>query len=463
MAEAAELLDILTRSPDNAPGRDPDCAHFYLLTLMRLGRVDDAARHADALIAGAGGGPTGDALAATGHLFAGLIGLGRCQRTGCYDFHRDFAAADALFARAGRSPGKLYIEESGVYFCRINGIEPERLGAFLHAVEETEKTDSGRFFAGLSRAARCEVAYIRRDYQTARAEGMLAARQARAGGGYILEAHVDVYRLLTELHIGDSARLIKLLTELDEQPDYPGRAYYNDIVRGVMYVGLKQLGHVAPWLRDGYDAHIYAPIVHGADHLPRCWILQAEKQYAALLSMLEARESVLGPSDFLFSRVFTGALRAICHYKLKNYDGAADTLRETYQLAGPGVCDTIFIDFENDMRSLTTFCIREGGCGMPMEWLKTINRSSAAFAQRLAVLSAEYEKYAGIENRVSLTPGERAVLLSLQKGLSRAEIATERGLSINTVKSVVRILLTKLNAKTQTEAVLTAIKLKLIE
>jgi DNA-binding CsgD family transcriptional regulator len=139
-----------------------------------------------------------------------------------------------------------------------------------------------------------------------------------------------------------------------------------------------------------------------------------------------------------------------------------EVLRESYLLSESGGYDGIFIDFENDMRTLTLFCIRNGGFGIPLGWLKKINCASSSFARRLSLIAADFKRENGVETHVCLSASEKKVLHSLYEGYTQSEIASEYNLSQNTVKTIIRALMFKLNARRQAELVHNAIELSLI-
>jgi LuxR family maltose regulon positive regulatory protein len=137
-------------------------------------------------------------------------------------------------------------------------------------------------------------------------------------------------------------------------------------------------------------------------------------------------------------------------------------LRFAYYCASPGGFDGIFIDFEKDMRTLTAYCMKNGGFGMPQEWLASINRASSAYARKLSYISGEFEKEQGIANRVKLSRSETKVLRAMYQGLSRTEIAADCKFSLNTVKTIIRSICDKLGTETQSAAILAAIKMNLL-
>ena len=77
-------------------------------------------------------------------------------------------------------------------------------------------------------------------------------------------------------------------------------------------------------------------------------------------------------------------------------------------------------------------------------------------------MAAAYRKANGLEGDVKLTAREIDILSDLYHGLSRSEIAINRDLSINTVKSTLGILYSKLGAENTHDAIRIALDQKLI-
>jgi DNA-binding CsgD family transcriptional regulator len=188
-----------------------------------------------------------------------------------------------------------------------------------------------------------------------------------------------------------------------------------------------------------------------------------EKKYTDLLSYIEVSRIMRETGATLFEKIFLDCLTAIGLYKVGKRDEAAVVLQKAYLLAKPGGYDGLFIDFENDMRTLTRFCIKNGGFGIPTDWLRAINLASSNYARKLSLILAEYQKNNGLAPVVTLSTNEKKVLYALYRGYTQAEIASEYNLSHNTIKTIIRMLKVKLNASRQAEFVHNAIELSLID
>jgi DNA-binding NarL/FixJ family response regulator len=121
-----------------------------------------------------------------------------------------------------------------------------------------------------------------------------------------------------------------------------------------------------------------------------------------------------------------------------------------------------FIEMGNHMRSLTGAALREKDCGIPRVWLEQIRRKSATYAKRVAHVKSLYRQEVGKGRDIQLTQKEREVLNDMSQGLSRAEIASYRGISVNTVKAMLQIIYEKIGADNSMDALRIAISKGLI-
>jgi DNA-binding NarL/FixJ family response regulator len=166
------------------------------------------------------------------------------------------------------------------------------------------------------------------------------------------------------------------------------------------------------------------------------------------------------------------ALEACVHYKMKDKQKAFAVLQDAYNTALPNELIMPFIELGKDMRTLTAAALKEaegangtrtsGENEIPGEWLENINRKAASYAKHQSHLAAEYKRLNGITDDSPISPREADILLDLSHGLSRAEIAASRGLSINTVKMVINNVYSKLGAENLAGLIRIAVERKLI-
>ena len=126
-----------------------------------------------------------------------------------------------------------------------------------------------------------------------------------------------------------------------------------------------------------------------------------------------------------------------------------------------------FIELGRDMRTLTAFILKESSgvpsfCGIPGSWLENVNRKAATYSKYQAHVIAEYKQASGMTDAIIITPREHEILTDLTRGLTRREIASLHGLSINTVKTVINNIYSKMGAENMPDLIRLAVEKKLI-
>jgi DNA-binding CsgD family transcriptional regulator len=469
-----EVISLLEGAGDDAMYNNPKISYICLWILTQtLGRLDDAWRLCQNYIAfdvKEQRDPVKLALAANGTFFNGVIQMMDTAETGINDFYKWFIRSKELynisgmevpFFRGGYHPGQT--------FCRVLALDRQDTDTYIENIAKIEESCQSLqgYCGGLTNAVRAEIAYCRRAYSEAKIANLAAIQQATLSNQPIIVFRSLIYELMIELHTGNYLSIQTLLrTSSAKMKSLCGGSYYKDIFYAVVFSAIHQNERAASWLRDeafdvsgSNDENNYLVICD----LVRLKIFMNEKKYTDLLSYIEVSRIMRKTRATLFEKIFLDCLTAVGLYKVGKRDEAADFFRQAYILAEPGGYDGLFIDFENDMRTLTRFCIKSGGFGIPMDWLRAINLASSNYARKLSILLADYQKNNGLTPAVTLSPNERKVLYALYRGHTQSEIASEYNLSNNTIKAIIRMLKVKLNASRQAEFVHNAIELSLID
>jgi LuxR family maltose regulon positive regulatory protein len=142
-------------------------------------------------------------------------------------------------------------------------------------------------------------------------------------------------------------------------------------------------------------------------------------------------------------------------------------LQEAYDTASPNEIVMPFIELGKDMRTLSSAALKDykGDAlkgAIPQSWLENINRKAASYAKHQAHVAAEYGQNHRITGNIPISPREADILADLSHGLSRAEIAASRNLSINTVKMVIGNVYSKLGAENLADLIRIATERKMI-
>lgn len=225
------------------------------------------------------------------------------------------------------------------------------------------------------------------------------------------------------------------------------------------YCALGLAENVPDWLKDNFSSYAHAGFIENFANQVKARYCYVIRNYPPLLSYIQEMKQ---RESFLFGRVEMLAMESCIHYKMKNKEKARAALAEAYETASPNSILLPFIELGKDMRTLTAFALKDPACNIPRYWLESVNRKSASYAKHRAHVVSEYKQAYHIEDDIAITPRESDVFVDLSHGLSRTEIASSRGLSVNTVKMVINNVYMKLGAENLADAIRIATERKII-
>jgi DNA-binding NarL/FixJ family response regulator len=234
------------------------------------------------------------------------------------------------------------------------------------------------------------------------------------------------------------------------EKDYPLSFFNYDIAIGWYYYILRLPDMLPMWLKDNFVPYGHAYFADNFGNLMKARYHYLTKNYPPLLTYIEEmkqRESIL------YGRVELLAIEACVYYQKKDKEAAFAALRDAYDTASPNKILMPLIELGKDMRTLAAAAIREPNNNIPLEWLETLRRRSAAYAKYQSLLLSNYAKTSGRNADMVLSGRENDVLLDLYNGLNRPEIAAKKKLSLNTVNSVVTNIFNKLGAHSTVDVI----------
>ena len=348
----------------------------------------------------------------------------------------------------------------------INGAGSSRKGAPQEFIEAlTRATDTvtkhlGGLKTGDADVARGELKFYQGDLREAETYITMGLEQARENKQFEIIHRGLFYMLRINFVQGNYEKAQNVLKEI--------KSYLNDTIylqRHINYditmcwyycvIGLPE--NVPVWFKESFSSYGHAAFIENFANQMKALYCFVTRNYPPLLSYiqeLKQRES------YLFGRVEMLAMEACIHYKMKNTKKALASLKEVYNEAHPNELLMPFIELGKDMRTLTSFALKKP-CGIPKTWLETVNRKSASYAKRLSHIITHYKQEHSITD-ISISPREAEILADLSHGLSRTEIADNRGLSINTIKMVIGSVYMKLGAENLADAIRIAAEKKIL-
>jgi LuxR family maltose regulon positive regulatory protein len=322
---------------------------------------------------------------------------------------------------------------------------------------------------GLEDLARAEYAYFAAIPAKAESHALRSIAQARNHGQSEIEIRALYILVRTYLQMGKHELIMDVLAQMDRllaKANVPNLHLFYEIVTSWFYASIGEVRRVDSWLKSDLWSSGLSEHIDGLDDFAKIKYYLAVKDYDALLDFTEQRSQCFGIARFIVGRVGLMATQAVCHQRLKEKDAALDCLRRAYELALPNQLYMPFIELGNNMRSLASLALRTPtpklSARVPVKWLESIRSRAATYAKRVAFVRSRYLQATQPSANINITAKEAEILEDLAHGLSRTEISLARGVSVNTVKTMLQMLYDKLGAEGAIDAVRIATSKKLI-
>jgi LuxR family maltose regulon positive regulatory protein len=363
-------------------------------------------------------------------------------------------------------PGKF-----GPYYCGAwlnpagtsrKGSPDEVIECIVRVKEKISRSFLKGFIAGEIETMRGELDFYRGNINSALPLLSLAIKEARPEKQYAFIHRALFYTLRIAVSQGNFAMAEQTLKEIKAQMNetaYIHRFMDFDISVSWYYCFLGMPEKTSGWLQEDFSPYSHAGFTENFGNQIRARFFYATGDFAPLLAYIKEMKT---RESYLFGRIEMLAMEACVHFKMKNREKAFAALCEAYENAYPNEIVMPFIEMGKDMRTLTSALLKEPENVIPKAWLEDINRKSATYAKRRSHVIAEYAQVNRMSDGVNITPREADILSDISHGLSRAEIASDRGLSINTVKMVINNLYYKLGAQNLADLIRIATNRKMI-
>ena len=319
-----------------------------------------------------------------------------------------------------------------------------------------------KLITGEEELARGELAFYQGKLEDAGTFFERALSLAKENKQYEIEQRALFYTMRLCFAQGDHAKaeqaLKKIKAQLDEN-DYANRFLRYDVSLSWYFYILGQSEKIPEWLKENFSSYSHAAFIENFANQMKARYFFLIRRYPPLLTYIREMKQ---RESFLFGRVEMLAMEACVHYKMRDKKKAMDTLKEAHKNAAPNDLVMPFIELGKDMRTLCTVALKETGVNIPGAWLQAICRRASTYAKRQAHAAVEYRQASHISDGIALSARETEILTDLSQGLSRAEIAENRDLSINTVKMLIKNIYSKTGAENLADLIRIAVLRKLI-
>lgn len=314
-----------------------------------------------------------------------------------------------------------------------------------------------------------ESCYMEGDIQGAERNAFEAIIRARQRDQYGIECMANFFLMRIYVSTGDYAKASALLALIEENmnaPESTSSLVLYDILKGWVYVKFNMLDEVPQWiLSDEMAKKMLSPVIVGREYLVRSDALLARGEYQQLLAFMEHTDIIYTERGILYAVIQNEITRAIVYHCLGNHLESVRSLNRAYTLSNPNNLIIQYIEYGRQMRATIAAARRSGQCAIPVDWLDSIYTKSSTYAKQLSrvVLAFQNERLSMKKSAVALSKREKELIIHLSNGLTRSEMASHLGVSINTVKSILQSAYNKLGASNSADAVRIASAQKIVE
>ncbi|MDR0519688.1 MAG: LuxR C-terminal-related transcriptional regulator [Clostridiales Family XIII bacterium] len=401
------------------------------------------------------------------HNGLGLAKMVSCVKTHEYDFDKYCERALEIFKQNPVPPwltSTLHNASVRTFAFNIGvGAKPEEFGQYLRALKNAVHCSSqilNGFSSGYYELAECELAVYRSQMDQARIFAQQAITKAQENNQYGIETTAVYYLFRMALAEGDFQMVDTLLASFKKKTENPafvnGKLVYESLVSW-LYVKIGMYTLAPNWLRIPSALSEANPMAPAWAHIICTHCLIASKKYDEALVYIHTVDPHMLDGTSMLGELVRFLLSAIARQKTGDEKGALADFERSYSHSMDGELNLPYVEMGRNACSLIKLAMKYGTC-IPTEWLKDIDLRAAAYAKKIAVVSAAYKKQHNIEDNIHLSERETQILRDLYQGLSRQEIAATRYISINTVKTMIQALYQKLNVESSMEAVRIAIE-----
>jgi LuxR family maltose regulon positive regulatory protein len=467
------LLEILDRAPESLFRENPRADFTRMRIFIALGRLDEASAGLwdiiDKITKIEASDSKSDALTVRNNRILmgcyfnlGFIGYITCMHTRDYGYVQYVKRAHYYYRLSGREyPGLRVPTLLTSYLCRVQSAEKGEIERYINALTEMSpfaaEIDGGVTY-GMDDLAWAELAFFRNDTERAEQMAYRALSKGQEKNQHEIASRAVFYLIRINIYKGNSEKIAELLKILEAQlgeRTYLNRHTYYDIQTGWFYSQIGQNARLAPWLKSEFGESDLNSTAFGLEVLIRARYFFVQGDYRKALEVMEKHTHKYGLGGFLFGTIGGLLMKSGCLYALKDLAGAMHALEDAYALSVPNGLDMFFIEQGKYTRALFTAARKFPGCTIPRDWLLRMLRGSAAYAKKLYVVAEKFRdmQYADAAAPVFLSRRELSVFKGLARGLTRDELAEDGDISINTVKSVIRSVYSKLGAVNRADAV----------
>jgi len=256
---------------------------------------------------------------------------------------------------------------------------------------------------------------------------------------------------------GKYLEIQKYLEEMDEyMSNMDVRSFFGmpDIIKGWVYCHINQPENVARWILDEGQFIKNQPTTNiGREQIIKAEYYLQTGDYYRLLTQAEMMEERYMQRNLWILTMKAKIYKAIVYYQIKDTQKAIIIIQEAYDISKANKIIMPFIEFGNAMRNIINIAKKNKNHTIPKEWLNNIYSKATTYAKRQIFITAQMSNYNCTKTKIILSDREKDILSDLCQGLTREEIAHNGNISINTVKTFLKNIYSKLGAVNGMDAI----------
>ena len=410
--------------------------------------------------------PDSHALLGEVYITHGLIRMMRAQP----DFGLYYEKAAACLPNGSRSakPGDMKVYDHYSFFMPDNspGARECVENAIHKGVPWVTKVMKGSM-SGMPSIFSSEVSYLTFQMEEAKQHAYRAIYEAKMHAQHDLIC--NAYGMLAKINLmqgnyHEITENIKHITDYAGKVEIDGINEIHDTAIAWYYVKMHDFNRLPKnvIMLDNVDR---ATISYGRLYIAYANYLIGVKEFSKLIGMLQSLKEMEPYRYITQESICLYIMLAIGYRSLGNDDAAVDALWTAYDMCYNNGLIALFVEADVYMVDLISAARKQTKHSFAPDWLDLIEREATAFSKRSRAVRAAYIKQnpAQAVKDNPLSKRELSVLQSISQGLTREEIALEQYISMNTVKSTITSIYTKLHASNKADAVSIAITKGYIE
>ena len=377
------------------------------------------------------------------------------------------ALGDSRFAELFREADKLLPDGSGHWGENLNLIEygnalnissPEagavdgRVRLMLESMPCISRIFHGAGY-GMEHLASAESCFLRCRFREAQDGAYKAMYMAEEKNRCDVIDNALFLLLRIFLLTGNVSKIRDITEKLQKNSQHGGLQSVSDVALGWFFSEIGETKKAADWIIYDEEAS-RPPISLNKDVLVHIRCLIEKKDYYNALALAERLETVFSKRGEIISMIYVYVYRAVVFYSLDDTDKAWMSLIQAYDLSHNNGILSPFIEFGHKTRPVLGYFRSNGHEAIPPDWLSEVHTKASTYAKRRAYIVSHFRNLTGGKSEdFGLTDREIELLQNMSQGLTREETAASMYVSPHTVKSMLKMIYSKIGAVNAADAI----------